>query len=99
MKEKLKDIAIRAGKTFWQAGLAYLLINAQAIIESLGTLDANTLKEILPTLAVGALAAGCSAVYNGLVKPAIEKYLAWYEQKQAGKLAETYDGGANDEGA
>lgn len=35
MNEKTKDILIRAGKTFWQAALAYLLADAAVLQEAL----------------------------------------------------------------
>ena len=53
MNEKTKDILIRAGKTFWQEALT----------------DWSTGKQLLLSLAVGAAAAGFSAVYNGIVRP------------------------------
>ena len=59
MNEKTKDILIRAGKTFWQAALAYLLADAAVLQEA----------QLLLSLAVGAAAAGFSAVYNGIVRP------------------------------
>ena len=67
MNEKTKDILIRAGKTFWQAALAYLLADAAVLQEALT--DWSTGKQLLFSLAVGAAAAGFSAVYNGIVRP------------------------------
>lgn len=82
MAERIKDIAIRALKTFWQAGLAYILLNVNTVVEKLTAFDAEALKELLITLAFGAVAAGLSAVYNGVVKPLIEKYLEWYRARK-----------------
>ena len=52
MNEKTKDILIRAGKTFWQAALAYLLADAAVLQQALT--DWSTGKQILLSLAVGA---------------------------------------------
>lgn len=70
MNEKTKDILIRAGKTFWQAALAYLLADAAVLQQALT--DRSGGRQLLFSLAVGALAAGFSAVYNGVVRPWIE---------------------------
>ena len=67
MNENTKDILIRAGKTFWQAALAYLLADTAVLQQALT--DWGTGKQILPSLPVGAVAAGFSAVYNGVVRP------------------------------
>ena len=67
MNENTKDILIRAGKTFWQASLAYLLADAAVLQQAL--IDWSTGKQILLSLAVGAAAAGFSAVYNGVIRP------------------------------
>ena len=67
MNENTKDILIRAGKTFWQAALAYLLADAAVLQQALT--DWSTGKQILLSLAVGAAAAGFSAVYNGVILP------------------------------
>ncbi len=70
MNEHTKDILIRAGKTFWQAALAYLLADAAVLQQALT--DWSTGRQILLSLAVGAMAAGFSAVYNGVVRPRLE---------------------------
>ena len=67
MSEKTKDVLIRAGKTFWQAALAYLLADISVLQEALTDVKAG--RQVLITLAVGAVAAGLSAVYNGLIAP------------------------------
>ena len=59
MNEKTKDILIRAGKTFWQAALAYLLADAAVLQEALT--DWSTGKQLLLSLAVGAAAVGSQA--------------------------------------
>ena len=65
--EHTQDLLIRAGKTFWQAALAYLLADAAVLQQALT--DWSTGKQILLSLAVGAAAAGFSAVYNGVIRP------------------------------
>lgn len=70
MSEKTKDVLNRALKTFWQAALAYLLADVSVLQTALTDVKAG--KQVLITLAVGAVAAGLSAVYNGLVKPLLE---------------------------
>lgn len=67
MNEKWKDVLCRAGKTFWQACLGYLLADAALLHAALT--DIETGKRVLVTLFVGAVAAGFSAVYNGIIKP------------------------------
>ncbi len=56
MNARLKDISIRAGKTFVQAALAALAVNVATV---------NDWKSLKPVL-VGALAAGVSAAWNSL---------------------------------
>ena len=67
MNENTKDILIRAGKTFWQAALAYLLADAAVLQQALT--DWSTGKQILLSLAVCPAAAGLSAVYIGVIRP------------------------------
>ena len=59
----VKDILIRALKTFVQAFISYLSIDA-----FFGVTDLNALKKIALSLLVGALAAGVSAVWNSLIE-------------------------------
>ena len=70
MNEKQKDVLSRACRTFWQALLAYLLADAAVLQEALWDWSAG--KQVLLSLAIGALAAGLSAVYNGVVLPLLE---------------------------
>ena len=62
----MKDIAIRALKTFWQAAIAYL-------VASLGTGVDLFEGEATKGLLIGALAAGISASWNGVVQPRLNK--------------------------
>ena len=75
MSDKIKDIAIRAGKTFWQTALASLLVTIPQIVENIGA-GWEALKPVLISAGIGALAAGLSAAYNGVVKPIVEKIKA-----------------------
>ena len=69
MSERTKDVLLRALKTFWQAALGYLLADAALLREAL-TIPLE--RSLWATLLAGAAAAGFSAIYNGLVKPAAE---------------------------
>ena len=63
MNKKARDILIRASKTFVQAFISYLSIDA-----FFGVTDYTTLKKIALSLVVGALAAGVSAVWNSILE-------------------------------
>ena len=76
--EKLKDILIRAFKTFIQGFLATLII----LIKETDLTDENLLKSVL----IGALAGGISAVMN-LVLKALEKEIP-EDDEDAGDLEE-----------
>lgn len=56
MNDQLKDIAVRAGKTFLQGLLAYVLLSYASVQ------DVNSAKAFV----LGAVAAGVSAVWNSL---------------------------------
>lgn len=71
MKEQIKDIAIRALKTFWQAALAFAIINSEILFTDITAFDGEKLKQLGLTVGVGALAAGLSAVYNGVLRPLV----------------------------
>ena len=73
---KLKDILIRAFKTFIQGFLATLII----LIKETEITDENLLKSVL----IGALAGGISAVMNLIIK-ALEKEIP-QEYEDAGDL-------------
>ena len=57
----MKDIAIRALKTFWQAAIAYLVASLSQGVDLLE-------GEVIGGLLIGAVAAGLSAVWNCAVK-------------------------------
>jgi hypothetical protein len=64
-----KDVAMRAFKTFWQSGIAY-------IVATLSTQGVEMFESegVICGLLIGALAAGISASWNGVVQPMLHKY-------------------------
>ena len=76
-KKDWKDVLQRAWRTFWQASISYLIINIQVIADAITTdLEVGgfeTIKSVGLTIGVGALAAGLSALYNGVLKDAFIK--------------------------
>ena len=77
----IKDVIIRAIKTFWQTALASLIFAMPQIIENIGAGWA-VLKPVLLAAGIGALAAGFSAAYNGALKPLAEKLKAKNESHE-----------------
>lgn len=75
MNEKAKDVVIRAAKTFWQTALASIIFAMPQIVENLYAGWA-VLKPVLVSAGIGALAAGFSATYNGVLKPLADKLKA-----------------------
>lgn len=61
-----KDIAIRALKTFWQSAVAYLVA---ALSTGVDLFEGDVIGGLL----IGALAAGISASWNGVVQPRLDK--------------------------
>lgn len=68
-KEKIKDFATRAGKTFIQAFLAALSIDM-----IVGVTDFETLKKLALSVLIAAVAAGISAVWN-MALEAVNSYI------------------------
>ena len=68
----MKDVLIRALKTFWQAMLATLVVAIPEIVD-LVPQGWGVLKPVLISAGVGAIAAGFSAAYNGVILPIINK--------------------------
>lgn len=62
----MNDVLVRALKTFVQASIAYL-------VASLGQGIDLFEVEVLGGLLIGALAAGISASWNGVVQPMLDK--------------------------
>ena len=69
-----KDVAIRAMKTFWQSGIAYLLATFSTQMGSVDVFDLHDVQSLFGSLLIGALAAGLSASWNGVVQPILDKY-------------------------
>ena len=63
-----KDVAIRALKTFWQSAVAYL-------VATLSTQGIEVLERegVIGGLLIGAVAAGISASWNGVVQPKLDR--------------------------
>ena len=80
LKEKLKDVGTRALKTFIQATLASFVVAIPQFIELVPNWTA--IKPLLISACVGALAAGFSAVYNGVIKPVLDKLNNKKEQEK-----------------
>ena len=68
MTDKTYDVLVRALKTFWQAALASLAVSMPAVVD-LVPRGWEAVKPLLSSALVGALAAGFSALYNGVIKP------------------------------
>ncbi len=62
-KEMIKDIAVRAAKTFVQAFLSAISVDAL-----LGVTDFDTFKRIAVSMLIAGTAAGLSAVWNAATK-------------------------------
>lgn len=73
MKEKVKDVLIRAAKTFWQGAVAYLVASFSTQLGAIDLFSLDALKEVGIGLLVGALAAGLSATWNAVIQPALDK--------------------------
>lgn len=68
-----KDIAIRAMKTFWQSGIAYLVATFSTQMSGVDVFDLRDVQSVFGGLLVGALAAGLSASWNGVIQPILDK--------------------------
>jgi hypothetical protein len=69
-----KDVAIRAMKTFWQSGIAYLVATFSTQMGTVDVFDLHDVQSVFGGLLVGALAAGLSASWNGVIQPILERY-------------------------
>lgn len=63
-----KDVLIRAGKTFLQTALSYLITNLAGV----DFFDGDTTKTVLIGLVLSAGAWGVSAAWNGVIAPLIQ---------------------------
>ena len=68
-----KDIAIRAMKTFWQSAVAYLVATFSTQMSGVDVFDIHDIQSVFGGLLIGALAAGLSASWNGVVQPILDK--------------------------
>lgn len=73
MKENIKDVAVRAGKTFWQAAFGYLVTSVGASLSGVDVFDGDAIINALIGIVIGACAAGLSAAYNGAIVPVVNK--------------------------
>ena len=73
MKDKIRDVLIRAGKTFWQAAAAYIVATFGTQLAGVDWFDTDALATVLIGITVGALAAGLCAAWNGVIAPVLEK--------------------------
>ena len=64
-----KDVWVRAGKTFIQAAVAYLV----AALANVDIFSGNNDKTFWVGLLVSTLAAAASAAWNGVIKPAMSE--------------------------
>ena len=65
MKQRIKDVLVRAFKTFWQSALSYLILSLTGFNFGTDTLS----KRVIIGLILSAGAAGLSAAYNGVIGP------------------------------
>ena len=68
-----KDVAVRSAKTFWQSAVAYIVATISTQMAGVDIFDPHALKNVIGGLLIGALAAGLSASWNGVVAPVLEK--------------------------
>ena len=68
-----KDVAVRAMKTFWQSAIAYLIATFSTQMSGVDVFDIHDVQSVFGGLLIGALAAGLSASWNGVVQPILEK--------------------------
>lgn len=69
-----KDVAVRALKTFWQSGIAYLVATFSTQMAGVDVFDIEALTGVVGGLLIGALAAGISASWNGAIQPILDKH-------------------------
>ena len=67
MSNNTKDVLIKALNTFWQGALAFVVLAADPIIESIAAGDWSGVVALAYAVLLGAIAAGLSAVKTWLV--------------------------------
>ena len=70
MNARVKDVLLRAFKTFWQAGIAYII----AALPGMNLFDGSMTQKAWMGFAVAVLSAGASAAWNGVIKPAWDSF-------------------------
>ncbi len=73
MNKNIKDIAVRAGKTFWQAAFGYLVTSVGVSLSGVEAFDGDAVINAIIGVIIGACAAGLSAAYNGAIVPVVNK--------------------------
>lgn len=68
-----KDVAVRAMKTFWQSGIAYLVATFSTQMSGVDVFDLHDVQSVFGGLLIGALAAGISASWNGAIQPVLNR--------------------------
>ena len=73
MNENIKDVTIRAVKTFWQAAFGYIVASVGASLTGVEAFDGDAIINAIIGIVIGACAAGLSATYNGAIVPIVNK--------------------------
>ena len=73
MNKNIKDVAVRAGKTFWQAAFGYIVASVGATLSGVEAFDGDAVINAIIGVVIGACAAGLSAAYNGAIVPVVNK--------------------------
>ena len=69
MKAETKVVALRALNAFWQSAIAYLVATFGTQMAGVDVFDIHALANVIAGLLIGALAAGLSAAWNGVIEP------------------------------
>lgn len=73
MNYNIKEVAVRAGKTFWQAAFGYIVASVGVSLSGVEAFDGDAIINALIGIVIGACAAGLSAAYNGAIVPVVNK--------------------------
>lgn len=66
-KTNWKDVLVRAGKTFVEGFIGSLAVNLIVLQEAIA--GEGNIETVVVSLAIGAIAAGVSAAWNGVLEP------------------------------
>ena len=75
MNKNIKDVVVRAGKTFWQSAFGYLVTSVGVSLSGVEAFDGDAIINAIIGIVIGACAAGFSAAYNGAIVPAVNKMI------------------------